>query len=111
MRLLDQTFNQGHNRTGLRLELPGIARSGTFVFDQPPRPLVSNGPIGYDAFTFNRSCPPQELLTGPQALGRMGVTRFDTLARVASGTFEFTARQVTGGATVRVTEGRFDCKF
>jgi len=39
------------------------------------------------------------------------VTRLDTIARVVSGTFAFEAREAIGGATVRVTEGRFDCTF
>ena len=83
---------------------------------------VSSGPIGYAAFTFHKPSPDQELFTGPDTPGRVVVTRFDTLARVVSGTFEFTAVEVSGGLTgngtpvpsgktVRVTEGRFDCKF
>ncbi|OGX85123.1 hypothetical protein BEN47_01965 [Hymenobacter lapidarius] len=102
---------QVHDATGVKLHLPGITRPGTFVLDQTPRPLVSSGPIGYAAFTFYKTNPNRELLTGPDAPGRVVVTRFDTLARVVSGTFEFTARQASGGTTVRVTEGRFDCKF
>ena len=96
--------------TGVKLELPGITQSGTFVFDQTPRPNVVSGPIGYASFTFSKH-PRRELFTGPDSPGRVVVTRFDTSAHVVSGTFEFTARQVPGGTLVRVSEGRFDCTF
>ena len=113
---------QALNRTNLKLEVPDITKPGSFVFDQAPRPEVVHGPIGYAAFTFNRPSPPQELLTGPATPGRLVVTRLDTVARIVSGTFEFTAAEVSNGLTgngtpvpdgktVRVTEGRFDCTF
>lgn len=106
---------QVHNNTKVELEVPGVTRPGTFVLDQQPPRTSGGGPIGYASFTFYKRNPNQPLLTGPGSPGRMVVTRFDTLARVVSGTFEFTARAATGAATgpamVRVTEGRFDCKF
>ena len=112
--------SQVHGETGLTLYLPDVTQAGAFAFDQPANPRVVNGPTAYGAFRFNRS-PTQELLTGPGAPGRLVVTRLDTVARVVSGTFEFTPAEVSGGitgttpvpggTTVRVTEGRFDCKF
>ncbi|MDQ2769109.1 MAG: DUF6252 family protein [Bacteroidota bacterium] len=102
---------QVHNRTSIELELPGITRPGTFVLDQAATPRQGNRNPAYAVFTFHKPNPNQELLTGPGSPGRVVVTRFDTLARVVSGTFEFTARQATGAAAVRVTDGRFDCKF
>jgi len=100
-----------HSRTYLRLELPGITRPGAVVLDQKYDGLVINGPIAYAAFTYYQTPPDQQMRTGPAMPGRVVVTRLDTVARVVSGTFEFTARNPSGGATVRVTEGRFDCKF
>jgi hypothetical protein len=110
-----------HGETDIVLYLPNITQPGTFVFDQSANPSVVNGPIAYAAFHFNRS-PTQQLHTGPDAPGRLVVTRLDTVARVVSGTFEFTPAEVTsgltgngtpipGGKTARITEGRFDCKF
>ena len=111
-----------HGETGLKLYLPDITQAGTFVLDQAANPQVVNGPTAYGRFNFNKPSPDQELLTGPGAPGRLVVTRLDTAARVVSGTFEFTPAEVSsgltgngtpvpGGKTVRVTEGRFDCKF
>ena len=100
-----------HARTNVRLELPDITRPGTFVLDQAANPQIGNGPTAYAAFTFNRASPSLTFLTGSAYPGRVVVTRFDTLSRVVSGTFEFTANQATGGRPVRVAEGRFDCEF
>ena len=110
-----------HGETTLKLYLPDITRAGTFAFDQPANPSVVNGPTAYADFHYNRS-PAKQLRTGPGAPGRLVVTRLDTVARIVSGTFEFTPAQVTsgltgngtpipGGKTARITEGRFDCKF
>jgi len=112
---------QVHGETSLKLYLPDITHPGTFALDQLANPSIFNGPTAYADFTFNRS-PTKQLRTGPGAPGRLVVTRLDTAARIVSGTFEFTPAEVTsgltgngtpipGGKTVRVTEGRFDCKF
>ena len=112
---------QVHGETSLHLYLPDITQPGTFVLDQPANPSVVNGPTAYADFHFNRS-PTKQLRTGPGAPGRLVVTRLDTVARIVSGTFEFTPAEVTsgltgngtpisGGKTARITEGRFDCKF
>ena len=97
-----------HNPTTIKMELAGITRPATFVLDQPaPYPAYAT----FATFAFTRISPNRELFTGPNSPGRVVVTRFDTLSRVASGTFEFTAREATGATTVRVTEGRFDATF
>ena len=44
-------------------------------------------------------------------VGTVTFTRFDTVARVAGGTFEYTAREATTGKLVHVTNGKFDVKF
>ena len=111
-----------HGETHLSLYLPDITRPGTFALDQAGNPSVVNGPTAYGLFSFNKPSPDQVLLTGPGAPGRLVVTRLDTVARIVSGTFEFTPVEgsggltgngtpIPGGKTVRVTQGRFDCKF
>jgi hypothetical protein len=112
---------QVHDHTSMVLYLPDITQADTFVFDQPANPSIFNGPTAYAMFTFNQGRS-RRFLTGPQTPGRLIVTRLDTVARIVSGTFEFTAAEVSsgltgngtpipGGETVRVSEGRFDCKF
>ncbi len=112
---------QVHDQTSIELYLPDISAPGTFVFDQATNPDIVNGPKAYADFSFQQG-QTRRHLTGPQTPGRLVVTRLDTVARIVSGTFEFTAIEVSsgltgngtpipGGKTVRVTEGRFDARF
>ncbi|UOQ52052.1 DUF6252 family protein [Hymenobacter cellulosivorans] len=91
--------------------MPDLRSASTFVLDQPANPQLASSNPAYGSFTFAKPSPEQVLLTGPSATGQLVITRFDSVARVVAGTFEFTAHEASGGATVRVTEGRFDCTF
>ena len=117
----DEDRDNPQNQTRVQLYVPDILRPGTFVFDQTATPYFGLNPTGHAGFTFGRPSPDQDFFTGPQHLGRIVVTRLDTVSRVVSGTFEFTAGEFSagltggtpmpGGKTVRITEGRFDCRF
>ena len=100
-----------HNDTSIGFFVPDVSAPGTFVLDRPANPRFSARNPAYGVLAFDRATPGQELLSGPQAPGRLVITRLDTVARVVSGTFEFTARQAGATATSTVTEGRFDCTF
>lgn len=54
---------------------------------------------------------PRVFLTGPTATGSLTVTRFDTVARVVSGTFDLTVQEETSPETHQLTQGRFDYTF
>ena len=99
-----------HNDTDISLTVAGVDRPGTYVLDQAPAypgfPFNSAG-----SFFFTQKSPVQKFVTGPGFTGKVVVTRLDTVARVVSGTFEFTGRQDATGATVRVTGGQFDATF
>ena len=99
-----------HNDTAIVLTVAGADRPGTYVLDQAPAPGGST-PTSAASFTYTQKRTVEPFLTGPGFTGRMVVTRLDTVARIVSGTFEFTARQAGPGATVRVTDGRFDTTF
>ena len=47
-------------------------------------------------------------VTTPQYVGKITITRTDTVQGVLSGTFEFTCHNPKTGQTVSVTDGRFD---
>ncbi|TGE14583.1 hypothetical protein [Hymenobacter elongatus] len=100
-----------HAQTRLYFFVPDLRSAGTFVLDQPANPQLASSNPAYGKFTFGKPAPDQVLLTGPQATGRLVITRFDSARRVVAGTFEFTAREAAGTATVQVSEGRFDCQF
>ncbi|MBO0360714.1 hypothetical protein J0X19_22325 [Hymenobacter sp. BT186] len=90
--------------------MPDIRSTGTFELNQTINPALSNPDPAYASFSFNRPRPTQLYRTGPTATGRLIVTRFDTVARIVAGTFEFTAERANA-PTVRISEGRFDLKF
>lgn len=50
-------------------------------------------------------------VTGPNAPGRIIITRFDTVAHIVSGTFEGELREVDSPATHRISKGRFDYRY
>ena len=100
-----------HASTSIRLFVPDVRAAGTFLLDQRANPQLASTNPPYAAFEFGARAPDEVLLTGPLTTGRLVVTRFDSVSRVVSGTFEFTARETTGAATVQVREGRFDCTF
>lgn len=58
-----------------------------------------------------KSAPGLLFYTDATSVGTVTITRFDTVARVAGGSFEYTAREAATGKRVRITEGKFDVKF
>lgn len=44
-------------------------------------------------------------------MGTVTLTRIDTVAKIAAGTFEFTALDYQSGKIVTITEGRFDVRL
>lgn len=59
---------------------------------------------------YNTPLPPR-FYTDAVNTGTMTLTRMDTVARIAGGTFEYTAREATTGKLVCVTNGKFDVTF
>ena len=89
-------------------------------YAKSPVPFGSNP----DSYGFYKSIPllqpgddpfkPQPrstFYTDATNTGTVTLTRFDTVARVAGGTFEYTAREAATGKLVRITNGKFDVKF
>lgn len=110
-KVLDDAKSHVHARTRISFFIPNLHSAGTYVLDQLANPELASTNPAYGSFSFATLSPDQLLLTGPSATGRLIVTRFDSVARVVAGTFEFTAREASGAATVQVSEGRFDCRF
>jgi hypothetical protein len=49
-------------------------------------------------------------MTSSMHTGKVQFTRIDTINRIVSGTFEFSAIDKNTGKTIKVTDGRFDIK-
>ena len=121
VKVTDEDADNPQNHTTMKLYVPDILRPGTFVFDQVATPNFGLNPTAYAGFNYGRRSPYRDFFTGPQHTGRLVITRLDTVYRVVSRTFEFTASEFTstitgftpvpGGRITRVTEGRFDATF
>ena len=97
---------------------PGVYILG---FAKNPLPFGSN-PDNYSKYTsvppfipgvtdpYNLT-PPTDYYTDAANAGTVTITRFDTVAHVAGGTFAYTARAAATGQVVHVTNGKFDVKF
>ena len=91
--------------------LPDIRQAGTFVLNQTPAITSGLNNAGYGQFYQQRPAPSVNYYTGPDAPGRLIITRFDTVNNIVSGTFEMTPREENGGPTIAITQGRLDLRF
>jgi hypothetical protein len=91
--------------------IPDIQRAGTFQLDQPASPVLGYRNPAYGVYVVDRPTPIRIFSTGPSATGTLIITRFDTIARVVSGTFEMTVKEEVGPETHQLTQGRFDLTF
>ena len=103
-------FSRQEDR-GVSFFLPHIRRASTFALNQVP--AITNGlnNAAYGQYHQQRPTPSTSYYTGPDAPGQLIITRFDTVANIVSGTFEMNPREAGTGATVAITQGRFDLRF
>ncbi|GAB3304168.1 hypothetical protein GCM10027348_32750 [Hymenobacter tenuis] len=96
--------------SGIYFYVPNIKGPSTITLDQPGTPSQTSANPAYGNFINHDATPDLYYLTGPTATGQLTITRFDTTARIVSGTFAFTGR-TDEGSTVQVSEGRFDMQM
>ena len=83
------------------LENPYIKTTGVYK-------LYANHP---NRGVYSRSIPESGwFITDSSHIGELTITRCDTINRIYSGTFFFTARDPNSGKTITITDGRFDVK-
>ncbi|RSK40951.1 hypothetical protein [Hymenobacter perfusus] len=105
-------FSRDSDLTITQLFIPHIQRSGVFVCNQQVSPILGYRNPTYGMFAMTKSLTiPRLFYTGPTATGSLTVTRFDTVARVVSGTFDLTVQEETSPQTHQLTQGRFDYTF
>jgi hypothetical protein len=93
--------------------IANIRSTGTYGLLDSVNPFVVPGARTFGIYTAP-GIPPairRYYLTGPTAIGRVDVTRYDTVAHVISGTFEAKLREYQGPDSLGITKGRFDCTF
>jgi hypothetical protein len=96
---------------GVTFFLPNIQRAGTFVLNQDPAITGGLFAVSYGQYYHRRPGPALDYYTGPNALGELVITRFDTVQNIVSGTFTMSPREASTGEPVQITQGRFDLKF
>ncbi len=96
---------------GVGFYLPDIRQPGTFLLNLAPTYLTPQFSPGYGQYNRSRPDPDLNAYTGPNAPGRLIITRFDTVNNIVSGTFEMSPREVSTNAVITITQGRFDLRF
>ena len=89
-----------------------VRHAGTFELNQAIDPVVISGPRPpYALYSVYEPGPDRAFYTGAAARGQIILTRFDTVARVVSGTFQAKLKEDRGPDSLSITQGRFDVKF
>ena len=77
------------------------------AFQPGTYPIRETNSASYGRYAFGSD----DYYTDGAHTGTVTLTRMDTVAKVASGTFQFTALNYQSGKTVAITEGRFDVRL
>lgn len=105
-------YQDDKNSQGINLNITRIRQSGLFQLNQSIDPFVISGPRPHHGlYSIISPTPKRSFYTGDDAYGQVIITRFDTVARVVSGTFEAKMREDGGRDSLSITQGRFDIKF
>ncbi len=108
--LTAQNFSSSPYETEFDIVLIGLTGTGTFILNTD---LTHPSSLNSYAYYVRRQLTPlNEWITSSAHTGSVTITRFDTAARIISGTFQFTGGEVSDAKPpVLVTEGRFDVKY
>ncbi|AMR28879.1 hypothetical protein A0257_18435 [Hymenobacter psoromatis] len=79
-------------------ETPYWKPSGNYATYTSTPPAPASGPL----------LPRSYYYTDSAAVGTVSITRYDTVAHVAAGTFSYTTREATTGKLIHITNGHFD---
>ena len=105
-----QNFASSPTETEFVIKLFGVTGTGTYLLNTNAH--HPGGVTNYGYHVKRQLSPIDDWITSAAQTGSVTLTRFDTVARVVSGTFEFNAENVMNPAqTISVTEGRFDIKY
>lgn len=108
---LNVGFSRDSDETSAGFFIPHIRQSGSFQLSQRASIVLGDRNPAYGIYIMFKPVPDRLFLTEPSATGTVVVTRFDTVARVVSGTFNLTVKEETGPETHQLTQGRFDLTF
>jgi hypothetical protein len=108
--LTAQNFASSPNESEFDIAIMNVTGTGTFLLNENTSYPSSTHSYGY--YVKRNLTPINEWLTSSTNTGAVTITRFDTSARIISGTFQFNGGEINNDAPVlNVTEGRFDVKY
>jgi hypothetical protein len=99
------------DQTNFFLFVPNIRQAATYQLNQLASFTMGDRNPAYGAYVMSKEVPDRVFLTGPTTIGTLTITRFDTVDRVVSGSFEMTVQEINSPETHQLTDGRFDVKF
>ena len=105
-----QNFSSSPNETEFDIVLVGVTGPGTYSLNvNVPHPSSAGS---YAYYVKRNLSPINEWITSATFTGSVTLTKFDTVGRIVSGTFQFNAGEVFNSApAVAVVDGRFDVKY
>jgi hypothetical protein len=98
-----QTNNK--DGSGMSIWLRNVERLGDFSLNEDAN-LTALLPRNYGLYYSSNS----SYITTTKYIGKVNIVRADTVNKVISGTFEFTAYNPATKKTISITNGRFDVK-
>jgi hypothetical protein len=110
IRIYARNFASSPNETEFAFYIQNVLAPGTYSLNTTAaHPTTATS---YAYYVKRRLTPISEWVTSPSKTGSVTITKIDRVAKIVSGTFEFTATPlVSGDAPLVVTEGRFDIKL
>ncbi len=105
-----QNFASSPNETEFDIAIIGLTTTGTYNLNSNTSHPNSN--YSYAYYEKRKLSPLFQYITSSTYTGAVNISRFDTAARIVSGTFAFQAGETTSSAApINVTEGRFDVRY
>jgi hypothetical protein len=110
LQIAAQNFKSSPVETEMDIRLVSVTGPGTYLLNGTgPHP---SNVYNYAYFVKRNLTPLNEWITSSAYTGAVVITKLDTVNRIASGTFQFTAGEINASAAaLNVTDGRFDVKF
>ena len=104
-------FSSSPTETEFEIYIHQVNGPGTFLLNQNTD-IFPLSTANYGYFVKRKFSPLNEWITDATHQGYVNITRYDTAARIVSGTFEFTGGNIDSTTnSIHVTGGRFDIRI
>lgn len=106
-----RNFSSSPTETEFEIYLRNVTTPGVYLLNTTTG-KYPNSSGNYAYYLIRKITPTDDWITSSQFTGRVEITKTDTVNRIVSGTFEFTAQNINPSSSpLTVTDGRFDLKI